>query len=300
MNSTNAYNLSNTSEQIYGWISKIVEELSQNETSLLLKIYILAFLCFDFRKKQVEEIQLLKKIRTKIVNRVDANLNECDGVMLLIFCVIERKMFGGMLPVLRDYASIVSTAIKEVSPTDTIPSYQAARILLYRLDLLPKPLPVNLTLSTDIFSLLTGSEEDGLEIVRKIDFITCYGKYTVESPNGLDIVIESIMMNCLQQYKLEKACNFLRVLSYLGREDSLAIRTAQQFIFTNQEFEGGFGFFDKQIKLLSSKVPEQQARLQIKIPISLTCLWTLAESRLTNYRLFWDIGKEYGSNQQQF
>lgn len=286
-------NLLNSALIAYNWIANAVEQLTDNDTPLLLKTYVIAILCSDIEGKIHDRVsQIIDKIRAKLLVNLNNNIDKCDSVMLLLYYVVEQNIFNQSLPELRDYADMVSSALEEVSSSDIVPSYQAARILLYRLDLLPKPLPLNLTFYPDLFSIITGSEKLALDTVKHIDFITSYGHYSIFAPKGLDIVLESIMMHFLQKYKLETACNFLRVLSYLKTEESLSIRTARHFIFTNQEFEGSFGFIDKQVRYISLKTSEPQALLQLKIPMTLTCLWSLAESDLVSYRLFWDLGKQ--------
>jgi hypothetical protein len=286
-----ASNLSNIASSSLDWLGSVTTKLTENDTPQLLQVYVAAVICGDLQpESQNDVIKKVEKIRAKLNSRLEQGLARCDGTTVLLCCVLEYNLWGEMLPALKDYADRAAAALDELPASVAAEEFYAARMLLAAVGLLSEPLPSALTFAPDLSSLLMGDEKTTRNLTSRIESLTCYGTHSVKASVELDAVLECLMMAALRRYNIELASTLLRSLLYLGKREGLAVRTAIQFILNSHTADGSFGFFDEEIKQLRKDGPEPYASLRIQLPVSLSCLWTLAEANLDNYRLFRDVG----------
>jgi hypothetical protein len=286
-----ASNLSNIASPTLDWLGSVTTQLTENDTAQLLQAYVAAVICGDLQPElQNNVIEKIEKIRAKLSSRLEHGLTRCNGTTVLLCCVLEYNLWGEMLPALKDYADRAATALDELPASIVADEFCAAGMLLAAVGLFSEALPSALTFAPDLSSLLMGDEETTRNLTSRIESLTCYGTYSVKASGELDAVLECLMMAALRRYNLELAGTLLRSLLYLGKREGLAIRTALQFFLNSHNADGSFGFFDEEIKQLRKEGPEPYASLRIHLPVSLSCLWTLAEANLDNYRLFRDLG----------
>jgi hypothetical protein len=272
------------------WLESVPEQLTENDTSLLLQALIIAGLSGDIAPERQKTVSgIIEKILSKLRPNLERKIHHCSGTSVLLCCVIEKNIVGEMLPEFEQYAIQAASVLKEIPSTEITEAYQAARILLARLGLLAAPVPVAASFTPDLFTLLTGDEKTVRATANRIAATTYYGKHGVAAPDGLDMVLESITMHTLRRYKLELSGLLLRAIAYLGYRESLGMRTARNYIIANQSMDGPFGFFDEEIEAMRQEVPEPYASLRLQLPVSLACLWALAETTEDNYRLLWDL-----------
>jgi hypothetical protein len=291
MKSLRASNLSNIASRSLAWLGSVTTELTENDTPQLLQVYVAAVICGDLQRELQNDVKnKVEKTRAKLNCRLEQGLTRCNGTTVLLCCVLEHNLWGEMLPALKDYADRSATALDEVRESVVAEEFYAARMLLAAVGLFSEPPPSALTFAPDLYSLLMGDEKTTRNLTSRIESLTCYGTYSTKASVELDAVLECLMMAALRRYNIELACTLLRSLLYLGKRKGLAIRTALQFILNSHNADGSFGFFDEEIKQLRKDGPEPYASLRIHLPVSLSCLWTLAEASLDDYRLFRDLG----------
>jgi hypothetical protein len=286
-----ASNLSNIASPSLDWLGSVATQLTENDSPQLLQAYVAAVTCGDLQPElQNDVIKKIERIRAKLNSRLEQGLTRCNGTTVLLCCVLEHNLWGEMLPALKDYADRAATALDELPASVVAEEFYAARMLLAAVGLFSEPPPSESTFAPDLFSLMMGDEKTTRNLTSRIESLTCYGTYSVKASVELDAVLECLMMAALRRYNMELAGTLLRSLLYLGKREGLAIRTALQFILNSHNADGSFGFFDEEIKQLRKDGPEPYASLRIHLPVSLSCLWTLAEANLENYRLFRDLG----------
>jgi hypothetical protein len=286
-----ASNLSNIASPSLDWLGSVTTRLTANDSAQLLQAYVAAVICGDLQPElRNKVIKKIEKIRAKLNNGLEQRLTRCRGTTVLLCCVLEYNVWGEMLPALKDYADRAATALYELPASVVADEFYAARMLLATVGLFSEPLPSTLEFAPDLSSLLMGDENTTRNLTSRIESLTCCGTYSVKASVELDAVLECLMMAALRRYNIELAGTLLRSLLYLGKREGLAIRTALQFLLNSHNADGSFGFFDEEIKQLRKDGPEPYASLRIHLPVSISCLWTLAEAHLDDYRLFRDLG----------
>jgi len=283
--------LSEAASLSLAWVGDAVKLLTAGDTPQLLQAYLTAALCGDISGESQDEVaRQVEEVRAKLAGGLEAGLARCDGPSVLLGCAVECTVFGEMLPAFRNYAGDAASALEGLPESVSAEEFPAARMLLARLGFLPEPPVPASSFSPELYSVLTSDTTTVRQIVARIGALTFYGTRPFARPLGLGEVLECVMMEALRRYDLELSCTLLRALLYSGRGNGLAVRTARHFLLTNQSAGGDFGFFDEEIRLLGRRSPEPYASLAIRLPVSLACLWALAEAGLDDYRLFRDLG----------
>lgn len=291
MNTLPASELSHVASASLGWLGSVTTQLTENDTPQLLQAYVAAVICSDLQPDlQNEVVKETEKIRTKLNSRLEQGLAQCNGSTVLLCCLLEHNLGGEMLPALKGYAHRAATALDELPVSVVAEEFYAAGTLLAAIGLSSAPPPPASTFAPALSALIMGDEKTTRDLTSLIESRTCYGTYSVETPGGLGAVLECLMMATVRRYNLELAGTLLRSLLYLGKKDGLAISTTLQFILCSHNATGSFGFFDEEIKQLRKDGPEPYASLRIHLPVSVSCLWALAEANLDDYRLFRDLG----------
>lgn len=96
------------------------------------------------------------------------------------------------------------------------------------------------------------------------------------------------MLSYLRQYNLEVGAWLLRTMNYLHMKEDKAFHMGLRFICEQQQIDGYFGFLSLEIsKLRAGKVNSSfDEVLDLYLPLTLSCLWTIAEAILPNFVLF--------------
>lgn len=92
----------------------------------------------------------------------------------------------------------------------------------------------------------------------------------------------------LRQYNLEMGALLLRTMSYLHMKEDTAFQMGLSFICDQQQLAGYFGFLGLEVsKLRMGKVNSSfDEVLDLYLPLTLSCLWTIAEAIPPNFVLF--------------
>lgn len=300
MNTLPASSLSKIASSTLAWLGSVTDQLTEDDTPQLLQAYVATVICGDLQPELQPDVRRqTEQIRVKLNSRIEQGLARCNGTTVLLCCVLEYNLWGEMLPALKDYAQRAAAALQELPAAVVGEEFHTAGMLLATIGLSAEPLhPAATTFAPALSPLLMGDEKTTRALTSRIESLTCYGIYPVEEPVGLSVVLECLMMAALRRYNMELAGTLLRSLLYLGKREGLALDTALQFVLHSHNSTGSFGFFDEEIKQLRKDAPEPYASLRIYLPVSLSCLWTLAEARLDDYRLFRDVGSNTVCSEQ--
>ncbi len=135
---------------------------------------------------------------------------------------------------------------------------------------------------------LTASREEVEELALRIQTATACG--TRPAPPSLaepwlpEMVI-GYAMHALRQYNLLGACKLLRAAAYLGAGEA-ASRECLDFLCLHQRPDGAFGYFGPEERKIAAGFPQgYSADLNLYLPVTLSCLWTLAECGDGGWRL---------------
>lgn len=136
---------------------------------------------------------------------------------------------------------------------------------------------------------LTASREEVEELARHIQTATACG--TRSAPPSLaepwlSQRVIGLAMHALRQYNLLGACKLLRAAAYLGAGEA-ACRECLDFLCLHQRPDGAFGYFGPEERKIAAGFPQGfSADLHLYLPVTLSCLWTLAECGAGGWRLW--------------
>jgi hypothetical protein len=122
---------------------------------------------------------------------------------------------------------------------------------------------------------------------------TAYGQYP---PSGEPEFLEQLavalpiwMLYYLRQHNLEVGALLLRTMNYLNLQEDPAFQMGINFVLAQQQLDGRFGFLASEIVKLRENKPNLDERLEIYLPITISCLWTIAEITEPDFILFSSI-----------
>lgn len=136
---------------------------------------------------------------------------------------------------------------------------------------------------TDAFCLLRGDEEQILSVCQNIGAATHFGSQRLRATAGvrsyLGHMLPIILLQSMREYNLELGALVLRTIRYLRITGNQALSVAISFLMDQQLVDGRFGHFGieaAKISELEGKDSSQVAN-ELYLPITVSCLWTLAE-----------------------
>lgn len=127
---------------------------------------------------------------------------------------------------------------------------------------------------------LTASRQEVEDLAQRIHAWTGCGTLPVSLSPGdawIPEMLAGLATHCLRQYNFLTAGKLLRAIAYLGGgpvEEQLG------FLCLHQRPEGAFGFLGPE----ESRLPDRDADLDLYLPVTVSCLWALAEA--TGWRLY--------------
>lgn len=211
-----------------------------------------------------------------------STLGSVDAALVLLCLGVVRKL-GLHSPSLEGYAIRCAETIKAETSINVDPYF--CTYLLTRLGLLQhkpskKTMELQIELGNDWF------RADQVFIYRISKIVAYSTKFGKAKPNletntlaYLKAGVEMWMLNSLYRYNLELGSLLLRDMIYLRMRKEQSFREGLGFIVTQQQFDGRFGFFGPEISKLHSIRSQFNEDLELYLPITLSCLWTIAESK---------------------
>ncbi len=165
------------------------------------------------------------------------------------------------------------------------------RALFHSLGMHPAPHPMGhgeLMRYVQTLALTAPREQiDGL--LLRVNSQTGYGTSS-GTPSPLEGWVEDVLAglacHALRQYDFVRGCELVRALSYLGASTSATARACVNFLCLHQRADGTFGFFGPEEAILKGEDAGPALELDLRLPITLDCIWTLREATDDGWRLF--------------
>lgn len=165
------------------------------------------------------------------------------------------------------------------------------RVLLHAMALHPPPIRIEFSEVKTFARGLSLSEPGSAieELLLRIHSHTSFGTVRANvkhSDRWIPELLAGLAITYFRKYDLLTGSRILRALCYLGAPaESLAPGIG--FLKVHQRPDGAFGFFGIESYELRDKVPDRLALdIELSLPVTIECLWTLAEASNANWRLY--------------
>ena len=204
---------------------------------------------------------------------------------------------GHVVPSLHAFLATAAQVLNDTPATDALTDLSLAekRVLLYHLGLHPLPSMLGYSDVIDFARALplSASGDAIEELLLRIYSYTAYGTRRVTLDPGdawLQELLAGLATNFFRQYDFILGCKLLRAMCYLGATDNRYAHALIGFIQLHQRPQGAFGFFGiEEPTLRKTMLPTFSLDLDLQLPVTVGCLWALAEASNRNWRLYREL-----------
>lgn len=105
----------------------------------------------------------------------------------------------------------------------------------------------------------------------------------------LAIVLPVWTLFYLRQYNLEMGTLLLRTMNYLHLREDIAFQECLNFVLAQQQLDGCFGFLAPEVSRLQSNKSDFNDAFELYLPLTVSCLWAIAEATNPDFILFSSI-----------
>ncbi|MFI5023876.1 MAG: hypothetical protein ACHQRJ_19770 [Alphaproteobacteria bacterium] len=217
----------------------------------------------------------------------EAAISSCDSKLLLLALYIVRKC-GYPAYALENYGRKVADALRQDAAAHD--DHVGEAIVLARLGLSNYPCGNAVDLSdmrAAAHNLLHSDPEAIRSLYARICAATHFGTQECRWFPGrqqMAFVIRVLLIDALNGYDMSTGAMLLRLAAYLGPTNEAVIRDAQSFLRLQQLSDGRFGQYDLHAEALRDAGLD--ARLDLYLPLTVSCVWALAETAMPGFRLF--------------
>ena len=172
------------------------------------------------------------------------------------------------------------------------PELDEKRLLLHRLGLIPTPRCASFNALMREYKTLRLS--DGSEEVNRLALLArshaMHGLRQLPQRaeyRQISETLAALAISRFRRYQLAEGCQLLRSATYLD-PGAWALRTCSEYLLLNQRSDGAFGFLGQEECLLASRSGNEtptDSNVALYLPMTVECLWTLAEVAL-GWRLY--------------
>ncbi len=227
---------------------------------------------------------------------VFSGLLNCDAALILLSAGILRTL-NIRNDAIEFFIQKVKVTLQAYKDQDQIEASElfVTRFLLHNLDSHPSldTYVVNLPHNALETKLFQADELIIRSLAADIAAATAYGKKLPSADpellGRLVVVLPVWMLYYLRQHNLEIGTLLLRTMNYLHLRDDFAFQMSLNFILAQQQLDGRFGFFAPEISQLQSFKPHFDNIFALYLPITLSCLWAIAETTNPHFILFSSI-----------
>jgi hypothetical protein len=127
------------------------------------------------------------------------------------------------------------------------------------------------------------------ELVARVNSCAAYGTEAIELPPDSGWLVElltGVALHWVRVYDLARASQAIRALAYLDAAGAQAARDICTYLLIEQQPAGAFGSFGPESGPLEESIPNFSLELDLQLPVTLDCLWTLGESLGRPWRLY--------------
>jgi hypothetical protein len=225
-------------------------------------------------------------------------------LLLLIFELLA--VHNCRSPGIERFAKLIAS---EIGSLQTIPPRLIGEALLLSHHGLCAPPAVPLLRTHDIsvhgMSLLRMERPDLLSMFGGIAAASHFGLgfLTAERPVHLMLkeLLPSLLLQTLREYDLDLGATILRNMIYVGLRGCRAFQLGVEFLMDQQDSQGRFGRLAKEAGALceSGTIDADDVTTRLYLPITVNCLWALAESVYPSFTLV-DSLRRYRAEAGQF
>lgn len=269
------------------WFCSVAEELNKQDFSeSSLQCLLGSWICERASGLPMPATrELARTISNKAGTLSDSEILSCDSKLLLLCLGIIRE-YGLLAQRIEEHAQNVSEALRDQGSEYS--DYVGLGLALHRIGLgeWPNCPTEEMIVRRPIIELLAASTDDIRNLYSAICNVTYFGtrRYPdVLRPREMKYVVSVLMTDALRNYDLSTGATLLRAAAYLEMTHDPVVKNAISFFNLQQLSDGRFGQYD----LLVRKVREAgfDPCLQMYLPLAVSCVWALAESGISNFRL---------------
>lgn len=132
--------------------------------------------------------------------------------------------------------------------------------------------------------MLRGNSEQVRTFLANIEMSSAFGMRAVRAEPPVPILIEGAAIAALRAYDLPLGMRFLRAKQYVCERCSAGASVGFDFLQLSQCDDGSFGDYDTALAQMAAR-GDRNGPLQIKLPVTLQALWTMAELEDPAFRL---------------
>jgi hypothetical protein len=128
------------------------------------------------------------------------------------------------------------------------------------------------------------------ELVLHVEAATGWGTRSLSLPPDeawLVDLVRGLATDAFRQYDIAGGCRLFRALLHLGGPGAVA--ELRDYVLFQQRLDGAFGFFGPEEAALRARAPKTDAALALSLPVTIQCLWSLAEAADSAWRLFREL-----------
>ena len=268
-------------------LSVVLRQRNFSERSLqcLLGLWICERALDQTRRDGPRELAAI--ISKQLAPLQEAAISSFDSKLLLLALYIVRKC-GYPAHALESYGRKIADAFRQYAATHD--DHVGERIVLARLGL--SNYPCNIAVDPSVthaaaHDVLRGDLEAIRNLYARICAATHFGTQECRWFRGrgqIAFVIRVLLIDALNSYDLATGAMLLRLAAYLGPANEAVIRDAQSFLRLQQLSDGRFGQYDLHAEALRDAGLD--ASLDLYLPLTVSCVWALAESAIPGFRLF--------------
>jgi len=246
---------------------------------------------FESRSEQFLSVLRGVEVRLQVsTNTVEAG--EHDTKLLLLTLGLLRG-HGCCAQSLEQFGRRLSTALREVEGAPQ--SHRTVTWLLYQLGyelaLVPTPVMTWADFAGGPSQLIRADVERIRSVCSAVCEATHYGQRSLvgsaQTIRHLSHILTAILVQTCRGYDLETACLLLRSIHYLPTPRGITVRQGIDFLMNQQQAEGRFGLLSRESeKLRAVDAGTNVVNSRLYLPVTVSCIWTLAESLEPSFNLF--------------
>lgn len=216
--------------------------------------------------------------------------SDLDPVLLLL-ALRELRVHGEVEPSLDDHAGQLASDLRRA---DRVPSSSAAVALIlgqlgYEIESVAATLSLPDLTGEERYALLLAGPDRLRGHCAEIAAVTGFGTRDSAIPEQerevLTALLPTLLLRSLREQDLELGAELLRITSYVGAPVDGPVRRAAGFIAAQQRPDGRFGYVGVELARCAGDVAVDEI-IDVHLPLTVSCLWSLAEVLVPGYRLF--------------
>lgn len=284
------------------WLGRLTDDvLSDGDaqagllSQLLLGHWTAAALAGDRLDNVVPEV---RRIGYRLAERDAVNELTWSGTSAAQSLLVARilEYYNIVIPYLHAGDGFVARVVKTLEATDD-PSLNEPRIVLQNVGRLPEsPRPSAREVVACADGLRLGSDSEEIDaLLDRVEAHTAFGTRPSQlwpRDGWIAELLAGVAAYHLRRYDFIRGARLIRALRALEPLSPASLdllRHCVSFIYLNQRLDGAFGFLAPEARALEAAEPDRDAERAIALPVTVNCLWALAEAE-TGWRLFGSLG----------